>query len=58
MGIGKTFPVIDSNGNPVQFTSGKYYCFNCKKLRKFIPYPHKATIEPCKCGSIIVFLMD
>lgn len=56
MGISKTFKVVDIKGNPVQLPSGRYFCFNCLKMRKLIPYPCVDTIEPCSCGSTIVFV--
>ena len=58
MGVSKTFSVIDAHGVPVKLPSGTYFCYNCSKHRKTIPYLCTGTIEPCKCGSKMVFTQE
>lgn len=58
MGIGATFSVFDSNGEPTEFTEGKYFCYGCSKPRRTIRTGQKGIIKPCECGSCVVFKTD
>lgn len=59
MAIGETYSIF-RDGKPVELPSGVYFCYDCCRKRKIIPYPHKGTInEPCpKCGCQTVFKME
>lgn len=59
MAIGETYSIF-RDGKPVELPFGVYFCYDCCRKRKMIPYPHSGTInEPCpKCGCQTVFKME
>lgn len=60
MGIDPSYSVFDKSGKPAVLESGRYYCLNCHRERKFIPFPFSGTIDGrCpKCGSSMVYKPD
>lgn len=60
MGIGVTASIFDKDGKPATLSSGHWFCYGCKKLRKTIIFPHTSTINcACeKCGATVVFQQD